>query len=488
MAMSVMIQGTCSNAGKSIIAAGLCRIFLEDGYSVAPFKSQNMALNSFVTHDNLEMGRAQVTQAYACGVRPDVKMNPVLLKPSSDTGCQVIVKGKPIGTMHFKEYSAKRNELIPVIKECYDDLNRKNDIIVIEGAGSPAEINLKREGIVNMFIAKMAKAPVLIVGDIDRGGVFASFIGTYMLLDKSEKRITKGFIINKFRGDPSLLEPAINFTEKKTGKNIYGVIPYLTDIRIPDEDSVDFKINIGKNKYDPGKDINIALIDLPHISNFTDFDPFYNEKDVNFYIVNHHDKTINADIVILPGSKNVMDDLHYLKKSGFDKVIIDLSKKQKMIVGICGGYQMLGNVIEDPYEIESASGYVEGLKLLSLRTVLEKEKSLEQTEATCIGVDIDLTGYEIHHGKTESNEEPFLITNKKDVIGVKKGYIWGTYLHGIFDNYKFRRYIINIIREQKKLKPLPAENSYNLDREISKLADVLRKSLAIDKIYKIMGL
>ena len=479
MARSIMIQGTCSNAGKSIIATGLCRIFLEDGYSVAPFKSQNMAL---------EMGRAQATQAYACKLKPDVRMNPILLKPSSDTGAQVIVKGKSIGTMHFKEYSKKKNELIPIIKDCYQELNNENDIIVIEGAGSPAEINLKKDGIVNMYIAKMAKAPVLIIGDIDRGGVFASFIGTYELLDEIEKEITKGFIINKFRGDPSLLNTAIDFTEKKTDKKIFGIIPYLMDIRIPDEDSVEFKKNVGKNTYDPDKDINIALIDLPHISNFTDFDAFYNEGDINFYIINHPDQFKDADIIILPGSKNVIGDLQYLKNIEFDKTIIKLSKKNKMIIGICGGYQMLGNMIEDPFKLESKTGYEEGLELLSLKTVLVKDKLLNQTEATCLETGFKLNGYEIHHGYTESNEEPFIINNKKDAIGVKKGNIWGTYLHGIFDNDNFRRYIINNVREQKKLNPLGVRKSFSLDEEISKLAVVLRKSLDIDEIYKIMGL
>jgi cobyric acid synthase CobQ len=488
MAKSIMIQGTCSNAGKSIIVTGLCRIFLEDGYSVTPFKSQNMALNSFVTEDNFEMGRAQVTQAYACRLKPDVKMNPILLKPSSDTGSQVIVKGKPIGTMNFRKYKAQKNDLIPIIRDCYEELSRENDIVVIEGAGSPAEINLKEDDIVNMHIAKMTKAPVLIVGDIDRGGVFASFIGTYELLDKFEKEITKGFIINKFRGDPSLLQPAINFTEKKTGKKIYGIVPYLNNIRIPDEDSVEFKKSVGKNIYNSNKEINIALIDLPHISNFTDFDAFHKEKDVNFYAVNHPDKINDADIIILPGSKNVIGDLQYLKKMGFDKVITSLSKKNKMIVGICGGYQMLGNNIEDPHTLESNTGNEKGLKLLSLNTILEKEKSLSQTQAICKGAEIKITGYEIHHGNTDSDEKPFILNNKNEVIGVKKGNIWGTYLHGIFDNNELRRHVINIVRGQKKLKPLPVVDSYNLDIEISKLADILRKSLDLKKIYKLMGL
>jgi len=488
MAKLLMIQGTCSNAGKSIIVAGLCRIFLEKGYKVAPFKAQNMALNSFVTHDNLEMGRAQVTQAYACNKLPDVRMNPILLKPNSDLGSQVIVMGKPIGSMNFKSYNKQKSKLQSIVKDAFDSLSGENDIIILEGAGSPAEINLKENDIVNMNMAKLVNAPVVIAGDIDRGGVFASFIGTLELFDEKEKALTKGFIINKFRGDLSLLNPGIDILKKRTGKEVFGTIPFIHDLKLPEEDSVEYKKNIKKNTYNNCKDINIALIDLPHISNFTDFDPFYHDEDVNLYTAVEPNEIKDADIIIIPGTKNVIGDLKYLKQKGFEKILKECAKKSKYIIGICGGYQMLGRYIYDPYLIEGEVKKQEGFNLLKITTVLEKEKYLHQVNAVCLGNNIKLIGYEIHHGKTEGNEKNYIINEKNENIGCINGNIWGTYMHGIFDNNYFRINLINEVRKSKKLNPISFKESYSIDNEFNKLANIMKKNLNMEKIYKIMDL
>lgn len=489
MAKAIMIQGTSSNSGKSIITAGLCRILFEDGYKVAPFKAQNMALNSFVTEDFLEMGRAQVVQAYACKLKPDVRMNPILLKPDSDTGSQVIVKGKPIGNMNFYNYSSIKNDLKKVIKEAYESLSKEYDIIVIEGAGSPAEINLKDKDIVNMHTAKMASAPVMIVGDIDRGGVFASFVGTLELMDDSEKNIIKGFIINKFRGDITLLKSGIDMLEKRTCKKVFGVIPMIKGFKLPDEDSVEFKKKVGKSGFDRNKDINIALIDLPHISNFTDFDPFDHEPDVNLYVVDDPGDLKNADIIIIPGSKNVIGDALYIREKGFFKELRN-NFNEKIIIGICGGYQILGNTISDPDSIESNQKKIDGIGLLNIETILDKEKNLKQVSAKCIDNETSITGYEIHHGNTMSKEMKYIVSDNNDELGCinQNKNIWGTYIHGIFDNNDFRRDILNKVRIKKKLNPINETNNYNIDMKLSKLAGILRNNLDIKSIYKIIGL
>lgn len=490
MAKSIMIQGTCSNAGKSIITAGLCRIFLQDGFKVAPFKAQNMALNSFVTNDDLEMGRAQATQAIACKIPSDVRMNPILLKPNSDTGSQVIVMGKPIGNMRFDEYSTQKEKLKKIIFDAYNSLNNQFDIIVIEGAGSPAEINLKDNDIVNMHVAKITDSPVLLVGDIDKGGVFASFVGTIELLDNIERDLIKGFIINKFRGDINLLKPGLRLIEEKTGKKVFGVIPYIKELGLPDEDSVEFKKKVGKGKLDKTKDINIAVIDLSHISNFTDFDPFELEPDVNLYIVDDPEDLSDSDIIIIPGSKNVIGDMKYLKDKGFYKALIELNKVDRTIIGICGGYQILGKKIYDPYNIEGDKKEEDGIGLLDVTTTIEKDKTLKQVNGKTIDENISITGYEIHHGKTLINEKPFILRSDNVVLGCmnKNGNIWGTYIHGIFDNDTFRRSILNKVRIKKNLSPIDAINKYDIDHKIDDLARVLRKNLDIDSIYKLMGI
>ena len=347
MARSIMVQGTMSNAGKSLLAAGLCRVFVQDGYRVAPFKSQNMALNSYITKDGLEMGRAQVMQAEACGIEPEVYMNPILLKPTNDIGSQVIVNGEVQGNMKAMQYYKEKRKYIPKIMEAYETLSSKNDIIVIEGAGSPAEINLKENDIVNMGMAKMAKAPVLLAGDIDRGGVFAQLIGTLMLLDDDEKDIVKGLVINKFRGDKDILMPGIKMLEERVGKQVLGVVPYL-NVDIDDEDSLSERF---KKKSSTGL-IDIVIIRLPRISNFTDFNVFECFNDVNVRYVTSPQQFGNPDMVIIPGTKNTIEDLMWLRQNGLEAKIIKASSMNKVIFGICGGFQMLGNVIDDPIVVE----------------------------------------------------------------------------------------------------------------------------------------
>ena len=365
-----------SNAGKSLIAAGLCRIFAQDGYKTAPFKSQNMALNSFITEDGLEMGRAQVVQAQAAGIEPDVRMNPILLKPSSDVGSQVIVNGEVRGQMPAAAYFKMKRALIPEILSAYNSLAEAVDIIVIEGAGSPAEINLKTEDIVNMGMAKMAKAPVLLVGDIDRGGVFAQLIGTVELLEADEREMVKGLIINKFRGDKTILDPGVQMLEERSHIPVVGVAPYL-DIQVEDEDSLTERFD-RKQEVDL---IDIAVIRVPRISNFTDFNPLESIPGVSLRYVQHVSELKNPDMIILPGTKNTMEDLLWMRANGLEAAVLKEAAKGKIIFGICGGYQMLGETIRDPYQVENG-GSMKGMGLLPAVTELKQEKTRTQVTGT----------------------------------------------------------------------------------------------------------
>ena len=372
MAKAIMIQGTMSNAGKSLIAAGLCRIFKQDGYRTAPFKSQNMALNSFITEEGLEMGRAQVMQAEAAGIKPSVYMNPILLKPTNDVGSQVIVNGEVIGNMSARDYFAYKKKLIPDILKAYHKLEEEYEIIVIEGAGSPAEINLKADDIVNMGMAKMVDAPVLLVGDIDRGGVFAQLVGTVMLLEEEEKERIQGFIINKFRGDKTILDPGIEMLEEKCKIPVVGVAPYL-HIEVEDEDSL-------TERFDHTQEvslIDIAVIRLPRISNFTDFNPFESIKGVSLRYVQSVAELKNPDMIILPGTKNTMEDLLWMRQNGLEAAILKAASAGKVIYGVCGGYQMLGKTIKDPYCVE-AGGEISGMGLLPMDTVLQQKKQEQE--------------------------------------------------------------------------------------------------------------
>ena len=379
MAKAIMIQGTMSNAGKSLLVAGLCRILMQDGYRVAPFKSQNMALNSYITADGLEMGRAQVMQAEAAGILPSVHMNPILLKPTTDMGSQVIVNGSSVGNMDAREYFACKKDLLPVIQNAYHALEQEYDIIVIEGAGSPAEINLKQDDIVNMGMAKLADAPVLLVGDIDRGGVFAQLYGTTQLLMPEEKRRIKALIINKFRGDPSLLVPGIKQIEALCHIPVAGVMPYMK-IDIDDEDSLGEHLSRRLPTVHES-DIEIAVIRFPRLSNFTDFSVFSCIPSVKLTYVSQVSELKTPDLIILPGTKNTIADLLWMRENGLEKAVMDQAEQGIPIWGICGGYQMMGEVLEDPNGVEGTlRSSVRGMELLPTKTVFSAEKTRTQVE------------------------------------------------------------------------------------------------------------
>ncbi len=490
---AVMFQGATSNAGKSVLSAAFCRILLQDGYRVAPFKAQNMSLNSFVTRDGGEMGRAQVVQAQASRLDPDVRMNPVLLKPTGETGAQVIVWGKPVGNMNVEEYIRYKPEAFKAVREAYESMAKESEVIVLEGAGSPAEVNLKHHDIVNMAMARLSGAPVLLVGDIDRGGVFASFVGTMEVLSEAERAMMAGFVINRFRGEKRLLQEAVDYTRRHTGLPTFGVVPYLRDLGLPEEDSVSFKA-LPKAEASPrGDGVEIALIDLPHISNFTDFDALGLEPDVRLRIIREAGELNRPDAVILPGSKNVIEDLQFLRGKGLDRKILDLGRSGGVeIVGICGGLQILGREVADPHGIESGGSTLKGLGLLEVSTILAKEKTLKRVEAKHVDSGFQVRGYEIHHGQTEGKElSPKFVREDGETAGVQSadGLCWGTYLHGIFDADEFRRWFIDRLRRRRGLAPAGRIMAvYDLEPAFDRLASVVRQSLRVDEIYRIMGL
>lgn len=489
MARALIIQGTGSGAGKSIITAGLCRIFSNQGYKTAPFKAQNMALNSFVTSDSLEIGRAQALQAVAARATADVRMNPVLLKPAADDRSQVVVMGKALSHMAFREYMQMKDELKETVRRAYESLAAEFDIIILEGAGSPAEINLRDNDFVNMHSAFMAKAPVLIVGDIDRGGVLASLVGTMELLDSREKEQVAGFIINKFRGDRTLLEPGITFLEQKTGKHVFGVIPMLKGLNLPEEDSVPLEMHEDKSVKNTAA-INIVVIALPHLSNFTDFGAFANESGTALYYTRDPESLKQADIVMIPGSKNTLEDMEFLEQSGFSSALRCAAYNGKRIIGICGGYQMLGNLIEDSEFVESGKNAVKGLGLLDMTTVFRKDKILKQTRAVCKTNGCLVEGYEIHHGVSESRERVFIEDEERQTLGSinKTGKIWGSYLHGIFDGAEFRLSFLNEVRSDKGLAPSEKVSEYDINESLDRLAGILEEALDIKSICRLMGL
>lgn len=498
MAKAIMVQGTMSNAGKSLLAAGLCRIFKQDGYRVAPFKSQNMALNSFITKEGLEMGRAQVMQAEAAGIAPSVLMNPVLLKPTNDVGSQVIVNGEVLGNMSARDYFKYKKKLVPDIMKAYNALAAENDIIVIEGAGSPAEINLKSDDIVNMGMAKMAKAPVLLVGDIDRGGVFAQLIGTVMLLEEDEKEMVKGLIINKFRGDKTILDPGVEMLEERSGIPVVGVAPYL-NIQVEDEDSLTERFET-KRTVDM---IDIAVIRVPRISNFTDFNPLESIQGVSLRYVKNPSELGNPDMIILPGTKNTMEDLLWMRENGLEALILKEAAKGKLIFGICGGYQMMGETLSDPHGVENG-GSMKGMGLLPMETVFAEKKTRTRVQgyfgqlsgvfAPLSGAEIE--GYEIHMGESILKDNAGTATKITDSVSGKKkeegafaGNVCGTYIHGVFDKEASAEAIIRVIGEKKGI---DVENMTGVDfaafkeQQYDILAAELRKHLDMKKIYEIL--
>ena len=495
MAKSIMIQGTASNAGKSILCAGLCRIFAQDGYRVAPFKSQNMALNSAITADGLEMGRAQVVQAQAAGVKPTADMNPVLLKPTGDTGSQVIVSGVPRGNMCAADYFKYKKILIPEVMAAFNRLSDEYDIVVIEGAGSPAEINLRADDFVNMGLAKMTGSPVLLCGDIDRGGVFASLYGTVKLLEPDEQELIRGLIINKFRGDGEILRPGLAPLEELTAKPVLGVVPML-DVDIDDEDSLSTRL-CGRGKVGL---IDIAVIRLPRLSNFTDFNPLERFEQVNLRYVRDPRELGNPDLVIIPGTKNTMDDLRWLRESGLEAKILRHAGNGGAVIGICGGYQMLGEEVADPEGVEGG-GTLRGLGLLPGKTVFFGEKTRTQISGVFDSADgifapmcgTAFSGYEIHMGDTSSGSAPMLTLKdqngniKRD--GLCGGNIWGCYVHGIFDKGECAGALLGCLLAEKGLTADLAAIDWDeyANSQYDKLADGLRKALDMEKIYRILN-
>ena len=490
MAKYIMLQGTSSHVGKSILTTALCRIFYREGLKVTPFKAQNMALNSYVTKDGLEMGRAQVAQAEAAMLEPSVDMNPVLLKPTGNAASQVIINGRAIGNLSAKEYHQGYSlKAFDAVKAALARLDKNFDMIVIEGAGSPAEVNLKANDIVNMRVAKYLNAPVLLVADIDRGGALASLVGTLELLEADERALVKGLIINKFRGDINLLMPAIDFLENKTGKPVLGVIPFIEKLGIDDEDSVSLDDKI---KSDGGA-IKIAVVKTPKISNFTDFDSLAGEEGVNLFYAVNAEELDAADLIIIPGSKNTSEDLIYIQKNGIAEKIKKCAAKNIPIIGICGGYQMLGRKIFDPLHTESNNDSVEGLNLLPMTTTFNAEKLTRQVTLDEVNFDFlndhinakNLDGYEIHAGETKFDSE----MKTKSIMTSENHIVIGTYVHGIFDNDNFRLQILNSILKYKGLPQI--KNTRNVraekQRNYERLADITRKNLNMKLLKTIIN-
>ena len=495
---ALMLQGTSSNAGKSILAAAYCRIFRQDGYSVAPFKAQNMSLNSGVTAAGDEMGRAQIVQAQAALVDPDARMNPILLKPHSDTGSQVVVLGQPIGHMGVLDYFKKKKELWKTVTEAYDSLAADHDVMVLEGAGSPGEINLKEHDVVNMRMAEHARASVLLVGDIDRGGVYASFLGTWMTFTDAERRLLTGYIVNRFRGDASLLGPAHEYMLDHTGIPVLGTIPYIRDLNIPEEDMAGFSwghTDCGEKK---AGTLDIAVVMLRHVSNYTDFAPLAAEPDVRLRPVRRAEEWGDPDVVMLPGSKSVVPDLDDLRRSGLADNILGHAERGKWIFGICGGLQILGRAILDPHGIESAAPEVPGLGLMDLRSTFAADKTLVRVARAETPLGVPSGGYEIHHGLTDHGPSALPLFLRADraypseaerICGYVSGRRWATYLHGVFDDDAFRRAWLDHVRADIGLAPQGRQlAAYDLEKALDRLADIVREHSDMETIYQSMGL
>ncbi len=512
-ARAVMVVGTSSHAGKSLLTAALCRIFAQQGYKVAPFKSQNMSLNSAATIEGLEIGRAQALQAEAAGVAPSVHMNPILLKPAGNLASQVIVLGRIWGRLSAAEYHQRRvSELMPLILESYGKLAAENDVIVLEGAGSPAEINLKQHDIVNMRMAEMADASCLLVGDIDRGGVFASLLGTVELLEPEERSRIRGFVINKFRGDVSLLAPGLRVMEDRVKKPCLGVIPHIDDLSLDEEDSLglpltDSSCNAGWSTASSDRPLRIAVVAFPSLSNFTDFDALRSEPSVVVRFCRKPEQLSGADVVILPGSKQTVDDLLWMRTEELDNIVIEHARTG-LITGVCGGMQMLGELISDPDEIES-TGSTRGLSLLPIKTTMRSTKITIAGSGRfitgslfCQPVgNVALHGYEIHVGETSyiGRAQPFAHVTRKstehkesvvDGCISQDSRIFGTYLHGLLDGDQFRHAFINAARAFHNLTPAEELSNWESKRQqsLDRLAAIVSQSLDVPKIFDWVGL
>lgn len=490
---AIMVQGASSNAGKSVLVAALCRILLQEGLSPLPFKAQNMSLNSAVTADGRELGRAQATQAQACRHQPDARMNPVLLKPTGVTGSQVLVLGRPVGHMTVKEYIAAKAELWRTVTTAYDELAGQAGVMVLEGAGSPAEVNLKAHDIVNMRMAAHARAKVLLVADIDRGGAYAALLGTMDCLEERERQLVAGLLLNKFRGDASLLAPAHRWLEEATGKPMLGVVPHLPHLGLPEEDSVSFKGRELREYAAHGAELDVVVLDLPHISNFTDFDALAGEPDVGLRLVRSGSELGRPDAILLPGSRNTPEDLAFLWRSGLAQAVRALAGSVPL-VGICGGYQMLGMEVTDPHGLESTPGsHHRGLELLPLATTLAQDKTLTQVRGRHLPSGMALHGYEIHHGTTAPMDGSLAVVIH-DEQGRPVGWgdpareIWGSYLHGVFDADAFRALFLDGLRRTKGLPSLAAPRPvYDIEPALDKLAEAVRASIDLPCILKLLG-
>lgn len=494
MAKVIMVQGTMSGAGKSFLVAGLCRVLREEGYTCAPFKSQNMALNSYITRDGLEMGRAQAVQAEAAGIEPSVYMNPILLKPSSDTGSQVIVNGEVLGNMSAREYFACKRSLIPEILHAYRELEKMADVIVVEGAGSPAEINLKENDIVNMGLAQMLQAPVLLAGDIDRGGVFAQLFGTCALLEERERRLIKGLIINKFRGDKSILDPGITMLEEKTGIPVVGTVPMLS-VDIEEEDSISERLE-GRRR-DGVALLDIAAVRFPKLSNYTDLAPLESVEGVQVRYVKEGRKLGNPDLIILPGSKNTMEDLKWMRESGMEAAVVKKFSQGTPVFGICGGYQMMGEEIADPAGVEN-TGTMRGMGLLPMVTEFAQQKTRTRIQGRIEKLDGEYQalsqapyeGYEIHMGDSRPTGETDVFARQgARILGMTRGLAAGSYIHGIFDSAGFSEALFDMLLKRKGLEGRKLKNTdfreYK-EQQYCALAEGIRNSLDMKSIWRIL--
>jgi adenosylcobyric acid synthase len=496
----LMILGSGSDVGKSITVAGLCRLFRQEGIRVAPFKAQNMALNSFITPEGGEMGRAQVVQAQAAGLTPHVDMNPILLKPSSEVGSQVIVHGQVYGNFSAQEYYRHKPRLVRRVMESYRRLAQAYDLIILEGAGSAVELNLKKNDLVNFNMAAKAGAAVLLVADIDRGGVFAATIGSFHLLTRRERRLLSGFIINKFRGDPELFREGVEIIQRRTKRPVLGVLPYLPDLALPEEDSVALarKRGAAASWSAPGR-LRIGVVRLPHISNYTDFDPLEQEPGVSLRYLDHRDQLSGVDLLILPGTKNTISDLLYLKQTGLFQQIQDYARGGGWLMGICGGYQILGQEVSDPLGVEGAPRSEGGLGLLPVATTMAGDKTTTQVRARVPGGGPELQAYEIHMGLTASRgpgTPAFEILERHGApVQVADGWvspdrrIWGTYLHGLFDSDDFRRsFLSQVVQASQDATDSSPALSFRTFQEgqLDRLADLMRRHLDIARIRAMM--
>ncbi len=502
MGKVLMVQGTGSHAGKSLLTMALCRIFSKEGLRVAPFKAQNMSFNSFVTPDGCEFSRAQAVQADAARVIPRVEMNPILLKPQDRRRSQVVAMGKPLCVASAREYCALTPQLWPLVARSLDTLRESNDIVVMEGAGSPAEINLREHEIVNMRVARFAKAPVILVGDIDRGGVFASLLGTVALLEPEERALIRAFVINKFRGDLSLLDSGLEELKQRTGVSTAGVLPYFTDVSLPEEDSVGLE-NSPTVQPEPEAVLEVAVIRLPCIANFDDFDPLRREPGVRLRYVDSPGRMGSPDLVVIPGSKATVADLEWMRQRGLDRSVSAHRRAGRAVTGLCGGYQMLGQYILDPGRVESDRPRTEGLGLLPVKTVFESGKATCQVKADIVSghglmagsQGNSVTGYEIHMGRTfGTGSAPFRIRERSgnpadDPEGSldSEGLTLGTYLHGLFHNHDFRRRLLLHLAAGKNI-ALPEGAVLDMEREYDRLADLVNRHLDIEAIHRIAGL